>query len=168
MTKQKDNQSLKTHWKKNFNYNYLGSYSLLDNQEATLTIRKVVKESVSTQNGSKEDCTVAYFKESVNGENKPMILNKTNCKTIEKIYHTPYIEEWVNKKIIVYVEQGVKAFGDIVDALRVRPKVPKAKALMTLDHKRFEDAKLAWNSGKQEGVKKQFVITEEIEKAFES
>jgi hypothetical protein len=56
-----------------------------------------------------------------------MILNKTNCKTITKVYKTPYIEDWANRKIQIYVEQ-VKAFGDIVEALRIKKLIPKVAA----------------------------------------
>ena len=83
----------KTHWKKNFNYDYLGSYSLLDNEEVTLTIENVNKKIVKSTGGQSEECTVCYFKETVGGEKKPMILNKTNCKIIKKLYKTPYLEK---------------------------------------------------------------------------
>ena len=34
---------------------------------------------------------------------KPMIVNSTNAKTIEKLYKTPYIEEWKGRKIQLFV-----------------------------------------------------------------
>ena len=58
-----------------------------------------------------------------------MIMNKTNCKIIEKIYGTPYIEDWIGKKIQIYVQKGVKAFGEIVDALRIREQIPGGKSV---------------------------------------
>ena len=117
----------KTHWKKNFDYNYLGAYSLNEGQEITLTIQSVKKEVVTIKNGQKEDCTLCIFKENVNGEKKPMILNKTNCKVIQKLYNTPFIEEWVNKRITLYVDNNVQAFGDVVDALRIKQIAPPIK-----------------------------------------
>ena len=110
----------KTHWKKKFNYDYLGSYSLSDGQDLILTIQDVKNEMVTGDKGAKEECVVCYFQE----KQKPMILNRTNCKAIEKAYSTPFIEEWKGKKIQIYVAQ-VSAFGEVVDALRVRPKQPK-------------------------------------------
>jgi hypothetical protein len=53
------------------------------------------------------------------GAKKPMILNKTNCKIIAKIHDTPYIEQWAGKSILIYAAK-VKAFGEMVDALRVK------------------------------------------------
>ena len=109
-----------THWKKLTNPDYLGAYALDEGQELILTISYVREETVTGPDGKKEDCTVMHFAEKV----KPMILNVTNAKTISKIYETPYIENWAGKKIQIYVAQ-VKAFGDLVDALRIRPFIPK-------------------------------------------
>lgn len=110
-----------THWKQNFNYNYTGAYELQPGEERLLTILRTAHEEVPDQSGKKQDCFVAYFKES----SKPMILNKTNCKTIAKIY-SPFVENWVGKQIIVKAET-VKAFGEMVDALRVKSVKPEQK-----------------------------------------
>ena len=104
-----------THWKNQFNYDYLGAYSLSDGKDIVLTIKETKKEMVTGANGQKSECFVAYFHENV----KPMILNKTNCKAIEKMYKTPNIEEWVDKQIQIGVAR-INAFGETTDCLRVR------------------------------------------------
>lgn len=115
----------KTHWKNNYNYDYLGSYSLPDGKDLTLTISKTAKEKVIGANGKKEDCFVVYFKDA----DKPMILNRTNAKTITKVTGSPFIEDWVGKQIILGVDT-VSAFGESVEALRVRNiKSAPAKAV---------------------------------------
>lgn len=119
----------KTHWKKLTNPDYLGAYALEPGQELILTMKKVVREVVTGPDGKKEECTVIHFAENV----KPMILNSTNAKTIQKIYKTPYIEDWAGRKIQIYVEM-VKAFGELVDALRIRPFIPKQKDSAANDH----------------------------------
>ncbi len=111
---------MKTHWKKLTNPNYLGAYSIEDGKDLVLTIKNVREEKVVGTDGKKDDCVVCYFYENV----KPMILNSTNMKMIAKLYKTNYIEEWIGKKIQVGIEQ-VRAFGDIVDALRVRKIIPQ-------------------------------------------
>lgn len=108
-----------THWKKLTNPNYLGAYSIDNGQDLILTIKYVQEEKVTGTDGKKDDCVVCHFVENA----KPMIFNATNMKTITKLYKTPYIEEWVGKKIQIGVEK-VKAFGDVVEALRVRNKHP--------------------------------------------
>jgi hypothetical protein len=110
----------KTHWKKKFNYDYLGSYSITDGNDLILTIKEVKTEKVTGDKGRKEDCLIVHFKEDV----KPMILNRTNCKAIEKAHKTAFIEDWKGKSIAVYVKDGIEAFGDVVEALRVRPYKP--------------------------------------------
>lgn len=117
---------MKTHWKKLDNPNYLGAYSLMDGEtkELTLTIKQVVTEEVKTDRGS-DMCRVVHFVE----KQKPMILNTTNSKTIEGIYETPYIEDWKGKKVTIFVAK-IKAFGEQLDALRIRktkPALPELK-----------------------------------------
>lgn len=77
------------------------------------------REEVVGDSGNKDECLIAYFHENA----KPMIVNKTNCKTLEKLFKTPIIEEWSGKQIQVGAAQ-VKAFGSVVDALRVRAFPP--------------------------------------------
>ena len=103
-----------THWKKLTNPDYLGAYAFEPNERKILTIKTVKREMVIGTDGKKEECTVVYFAEP----SKPLILNVTNAKAIEKLYATPYIEEWGGKKIRLSVKK-VKAFGESVDAVRV-------------------------------------------------
>ena len=109
----------KTHWKKLTNPDYLGAYALDDGKDVILTISYVREEKVTGSDGKKDDCVVCHFSERV----KPMILNSTNMKTITKLFGTPYIEDWSGRRIRIGIEK-VKAFGDVVDALRVRKFIP--------------------------------------------
>ena len=110
-----------THWKQLTNPDYLGAYSIEDGQDLILTIDYVREEKVTGPDGKKDDCVVCHFKEKV----KPMILNSTNMKMITKLYSTPYVEEWQGRQIQVGIE-NVKAFGEFVEALRVRNFIPQA------------------------------------------
>lgn len=123
----------KTHWKQLVNPNYLGVYSLPDGQDMTVIIDSVSREMVVQAGGKKEECTVAKIK-----GNKPMILNRTNCKTISKLYDSPYIQDWEGKQITIYAST-TKLAGDIVECLRVRPIVVPIKK-PSLDAVRFNSA----------------------------
>ena len=114
-----------THWKKLTNPNYLGAYALEKGQRLTLTVKYVQEETVIGADGKKEKCPVCHFAENV----KPMILNSTNMKAITALFGTPYIEEWANRQITVAVEK-VKAFGEIVEALRVQKAVDKGEEIL--------------------------------------
>ena len=152
----------KTHWKKLNNPNYIGAYSLMDSGEAkdlTVTIEKVVQESVSGPDGKKEDCIVAYLK-----GHKPMILNATNSKIITALYQSPFIEDWAGKKITLYVSI-VRAFGEEVEALRIRlsaRQLPERKE----GHPKREGAQqaLAREQCTIEDTKKQITISKQNEK----
>ena len=109
-----------THWKKLINPDYLGAYSLDPGKDMVLTIRQVKKEMVTGADGKKEECIVCYWQE----EQKPMILNVTNCKMIAKLLKTPYIERWAGHRIQIGAEV-VSAFGEKVEALRVRKSLPE-------------------------------------------
>ena len=111
-----------THWKSMTNPNYLGVYSLPEGRDMILTIKSVGQELVMGADGSKEECVVMHFQEPV----KPFICNKTNLKQITKLLKTPYVEQWYGHKIQIGNEK-VKAFGDVVDALRVRSKLPQVQ-----------------------------------------
>jgi hypothetical protein len=108
------------------NPNYLGVYSLPDGKDIVLTIDRVGQELVMGADGSKEQCVVMHSKEPV----KPFICNKTNLKQITKLLKTPYVEQWAGHRIQIGSEK-VKAFGDVVDALRVRSKLPQAQTEST-------------------------------------
>lgn len=118
-----------THWKKLNNPDYLGSYDFQPNEKRIVTIAKVHQEEVfNPTNQKKEICTVMHFQENY----KPMILNTTNCKMISELHQSPYIENWVGKKIVLHVEK-IKAFGKLTDALRVKKEIPQEKTFTCED-----------------------------------
>jgi hypothetical protein len=93
-----------------------------------------------------------------------MILNKTNQKTMEKLFASPYIEDWAGKKMILYVAK-VKAFGDTVDALRVKTTAPKLPEL-TPTHEKWEAAKTALKAGNTtaDDIRKSYILSTDNEK----
>jgi hypothetical protein len=109
-----------THWKKLVNPDYIGAYALPKGEDLTLTIANVAREMVTGTGGKKEECTVIHWTEK---NVKPFILNKTNAKTIQKIYGTPYIEEWEGKRITLYAA-STRLAGEEVECLRIRPTAP--------------------------------------------
>ncbi len=113
-----------THWKKLINPDYLGAYSLEPGQDMILTIKSVGKEVITGTGGKQEECIVCRWVE----DQKPMILNVTNCKMIAKLLKTPYIERWAGHRIQIGAEV-VSAFGEKVEALRVRKQLPEEKQI---------------------------------------
>ena len=111
----------RTHWKQLQNNDWIGAYALTDGQDLTLTIDKAMQEQVTGNNGKREMCLTVHW---VERDYKPMIVNRTNAKTITKVTGSPYIEDWHGQKITLYVDT-TRLGGDIVECLRIRPYPPK-------------------------------------------
>lgn len=111
----------KTHWKKVVSDpNYLGEADFNEGEEKIATIAKVVAdETIQTAEG-KSKKAVVHFAENL----KPMILNVARSKAIEKVVGSPYFEDWPGTKIQLYIEHNIKAFGEVVSAVRVRNRKP--------------------------------------------
>ena len=113
--------SNKTPWKKIVSDpDYLGEADFNEGEEKVVTIDRVVSNvQVKTAEGTSEKAVV-YFREKI----KPMILNVARSKAITKVAGSKFIEDWVGVPIQLYIEDNVKAFGDVVSAVRVRPRKP--------------------------------------------
>lgn len=109
-----------THFRKVFDSPYLSSADIVE--PVTLTIDRVTQEGDKTKK-TKDAFNTAYFKEKEirPGEKlKPMILNATNSKTLDRITGSPFIEDWAGKRITVFVDANVKFGKDTVEGLRIR------------------------------------------------
>lgn len=119
----------RTHWKKLNNPDFLGAYALEPGQDLIATVDYARQEQFTGTGGKKDEGLVIHFKER---DIKPMICNATNAKTISKVVGSPYIEDWQGNKIQLYVAE-VSAFGETVDALRVRPFAPRLEEYVCSD-----------------------------------
>lgn len=149
-----------THWKKLTNPDYLGTWDLQEGEEKVIKILSVSQEIVKGADGKGAECIVAKVK-----DNKPLILNKTNCKILTKLFKSPHIQHWVGRDVIIYTEHNVKAFGDLVDALRIKPTVPQLPELKP-DSPKWEGARKAIQDGTVTiaAIKKTYSLTPANEK----
>lgn len=116
----------KTHFRKAFNSPYLSSADIVE--PTTLTVKLVRLEDDKTKK-TKDQFNTAYFveKEIRSGEPlKPMILNVTNSKTLKDITDSPFIDDWQNITVQVYVDPNVRFGRETMEGLRIRaiPKKP--------------------------------------------
>lgn len=131
------------HWKTLFTYAHLGCHDLPDAGEGkfhdlVVKILKIEKREVTTEGGRKEMLAVA----DLYGAPKPMILNKTNFKTLEQLFGIGDYKSFEGKKITLYAAKVKGKAGGIVDGLRIRETVPaKIKADLNPTHPRWEGAK---------------------------
>jgi len=112
---------VKTHWKKVFNSDFLGSCDLEDGKDLKAVIKSVSVQPVKGTDGKKKDCNVAVFTDP---KIKPMILNATNCKVVKSFTGSPYLNDWNNVAVQIYIKGDVQAFGDITEGLRIRTNQP--------------------------------------------
>lgn len=152
----------KTHWLQSPNKNYLGHWDLPDGKDLILTIESAKWEEVKNPIiNTSEAKRVVRFVEDV----KPLICNQTNAQMILKATGTKFMEESGGKKIQLWVASIVdKKSKEDIDCIRVRPMSPVAnKPILTPDHKRWEQAKKAVNTGEAdyESVTKNWNISDE-------
>lgn len=147
----------KTHWKKLQNPDYLGSWAIPPGKEVVYTIKAAGREKVVGVSGRAEECLVVHFTEKV----KPMVVNSTNAKAITKLAGSPYIEDWAGTRIQLYVAE-VEAFGDTVEALRVRPKAPATREVLTPTHPKWAAAQEAVIRGETtlEAIRRRYDLTD--------
>lgn len=111
----------KTPWKKIVSDpDYLGEADFSEGEEKIVTIDHVKSGvRIKSAEGTSEKAVV-YFKERI----KPMILNVARSKAITKVAESKFVEDWHGVQIALYIDDHVKAFGDVVSAVRVRDKKP--------------------------------------------
>lgn len=109
------------HWRNLTDMDHLRAECFAPGEKKVLTIKTVVREKLTDSKGAVEEKPVAYFEEDI----LPMVLNVTNCKTIEKIYGTGNVYEWVGKKIQLFATK-TKVAGETVPCIRIEKIIPQS------------------------------------------
>ena len=108
------------HYKKLFPSNYIRACDLEGRGDVTVTIRELHLDSVhNPDTNEKETKPVLYFTKGTKG----LILNVTNAETIAQLYGDN-TDGWAGQRIALFLQRGVKAFGKVWDAVRIRDQVP--------------------------------------------
>lgn len=170
---------MKTHYRKVFKSDHLGVADLEDIIEQGKTLIFTVKEVTShviepdkkhtgvMVAGKRISANIAHFLEPI----KPMVLNSTNSKIMKSfaVNKSPFVEDWKNKTIELYVDKNIKMKGQVVGGIKIKPTQPVLKKpILTPDNPRWEEAKKAIKDGRKAGVLKIYEISEENLKLIES
>ena len=116
----------KTHYRKVFKSDHLGIADLEDfieegNKTLVFTIDFVKQEYATKVAGRKIDANIAYFKENI----KPLVLNATNSKVVKSFNNgSPFVEDWANTPIKLYIDENVKMKGEKVGGVRIAKNQP--------------------------------------------
>lgn len=95
-----------THWKSlGDSSQYLGKQHFGPDEKKDVTIADLEEKVVeNAQKRTKDVKRILYFEEK---DVRPLILNSTNGKKIEKLLGTPYKEEWIGRKITLWIDPSV-------------------------------------------------------------
>lgn len=110
----------KTHYRKVFKSDHLGSADLEEmieeGKSLVFTIKEVRQEKGTRVAGKKIDANIAYFNEKI----KPLVLNATNSKALKLISQSPFIEDWTGVSVELYVQSDIRFGNDVVDGVRLK------------------------------------------------
>jgi len=101
---------------------FLGHADISDTEDTIVTIKGYSQELMG-QGKDQTEKWVLTFKELKKG----LGLNVTNGKTCIKLFGTEEMDEWIGQRIALYVKDDVEYQGEVVSAIRVRPKLPGGK-----------------------------------------
>ena len=158
----------KTHYRKVFKSDHLGIADLEDyieeGRKLVFTIDHVKQEIGVKVAGRKINANIAYFQDQI----KPLVINSTNSKVMKSFNAgSPFVEDWANTKVELYIDSNVKMKGEIVGGVRIRPIQPmptKAKPMFTsLNFEKAHKAKAT-----VETIEKSYNLTEAIKLKYEA
>ena len=81
-----------------------------------VTVGKVGRVNIAKDGDPPEDKWAIRFKEL----QKPMLLNSTNIKLLEKACGSDDTDDWVGKEVILYNDENVTYGGQVTGGLRIR------------------------------------------------
>lgn len=149
------------HWRELNPSDYMGAWDFTPGEEKTVRIKKVEKRKVKELQGAEK---VVMELEG----NKPVMLNSTNLKRIEKVLGTPDFTKWTGNEIILITEKttSVQDRSELVDAIRVKRERPVTK-LPTVSDAQFPKLIAAVESGqysKEQIISSRTLTAEQLKK----
>lgn len=125
------------------------------------TIGHVKQEFGVTVAGKKGDFNIAYFVEKI----KPLVLNNTNSKTIKVFCSgSPFVEDWINVPVELYIDETVKMKGELVGGVRIKNVKPGLPNLTKESASYPKVLEYVRGGGSIEDVEKKFIVSPEIQK----
>jgi len=99
----------KTHWKKNNDSRYISGEDLMSRlkglkPEMHVVIDRFEDAETFDQTTQSKSVKTGFFLKELNGESvyKPVLLNSTNAKFCVKEFGSDFMEDWLNKPLVVY------------------------------------------------------------------
>lgn len=154
----------KTHYRNVMKSDHLGVADLEDlvddGKSLVFTIRNVNQEIGAKVAGRKIDANIAYFKENI----KPLVLNATNSRIIANFCGSPFVEDWVDVAVELYVDKNVKMKGEVVGGIRISKRQPVLSLpVLNREHKDWGKALDRVKNGmSREDISKFFQVSDDV------
>jgi hypothetical protein len=81
-----------------------------------VTVSKIGRINIAKEGDTPENKWAVRFAEFT----KPMLLNSTNIKLLEKACGSSNTDDWTGKEVVLYTDDSVSYGGQIVGGLRIR------------------------------------------------
>ena len=118
-------KELSGHWKNSVSDpRFLCDADLVGQPEIIATADHTSMEEVRNGMEVSQKVVLHFMEKGV----KPMVLNKTNSKTMAKLAKSPMMECWKGTMVQIYYDPTIKFGRDVVGGVRIRtfaPNVPK-------------------------------------------
>lgn len=89
----------------------------LDYENGNLvTVKGIDRQNVGLADGEEDLKWCMHFKEFP----KPMVLNSTNIQLATKALGTDETDDWIGRKLVIYVDDNVSFGGKLVGGIRIR------------------------------------------------
>lgn len=108
--------------------NWLTAETLPTDRDTIVEIEAVLRrKTVRFKSGGRDETKNSYGSLRFRGKEKELGLNATNLRVLAALFG-PDTTNWFGKKVALYVDDHVQAFGQIVSAVRIRAKRLDASA----------------------------------------
>ncbi len=130
-----------------------------EKRKMVFTITHVKQEIGATVAGKKGNFNIAYFAEGI----KPLVLNNTNSKVVKMFSGgSPFVEDWNNIAIELFIDETVKLKGELVGGVRIKNIKPSLPVL-TIESKAYQNAVTHIRGGGSiSDIEKRFIVSAEI------
>ena len=155
----------KTLWTKNLDSKYISGEDLqLSNKglkpEMVVTIERFNDDKTFDKQKNSDVIISALYLKEVNGAAlyKPVVLNRTNAKFFVKETGSDFMEDWLNKPVIVYAQKDSRHGFVVRFKSYVKPNLVK-------DSEMFKQAKIALEKGTatMDKIKSRYQVSTEVE-----
>jgi hypothetical protein len=130
----------RTHYRKLLENEYLGQWDLMDEsgncREVVVAIEKVEpyvperKQRRKMPDGSYKDVPNKKLKITFVGKRKPWLSGPATHQVLRSLYG-PYKEDWIGKRVTLYVDSTVMYGNEKTGGLRLRPEKPAVRVPTT-------------------------------------